>query len=159
MRILIVSDTHGRTNNLEWVLEKVKPLDLMIHLGDLEGGEDYIEAIAPCPVQMVAGNNDYFSDLPRQKIIDIGGYKALLVHGHHHGVSFDSRQVKEAARVEQCSIAMHGHTHWPSIDLKDGITRLNPGSISCPRQPDHRPTYILMEIDRFGTAHYTLNYV
>ena len=80
MRILIVSDTHGRTNNLEWVLEKEKPLDLLVHLGDLEGSEDYIEAIAPCPVEIIAGNNDYFSDLPRQKIIDIGGYRTCLLY-------------------------------------------------------------------------------
>ena len=60
MRILIVSDTHRKHANLEYVLEKVKPLDLMIHLGDAEGAEDYIEAIADCPVEIIAGNNDFF---------------------------------------------------------------------------------------------------
>ena len=63
MRILIVSDTHGRESNLERVLEEVGNIRHLIHLGDVEGQEDYIEAIADCPVHIVSGNNDFFSDL------------------------------------------------------------------------------------------------
>ena len=37
MRILIVSDTHKAHGNLERVLEKEGPVDMMIHLGDVEG--------------------------------------------------------------------------------------------------------------------------
>ena len=40
MKILIVSDTHGQEKNLEEVLKKEEPIDALIHLGDLEGGED-----------------------------------------------------------------------------------------------------------------------
>ena len=60
MKILIVSDTHGHEKNLETVIEKTVPVDLFIHLGDIEGHEDYIEALAGCPVHMVSGNNDFF---------------------------------------------------------------------------------------------------
>lgn len=35
MKILIVSDTHRRDANLVEVLKKEKPLDLLIHLGDV----------------------------------------------------------------------------------------------------------------------------
>ena len=34
MKILVVSDTHGHTKNLERVLEKVGDIDLFIHCGD-----------------------------------------------------------------------------------------------------------------------------
>ena len=54
MRVLLVSDSHGRNQNMEKVIRKVSPVDLLIHLGDLEGSEGYLEAIAPCPVEMVA---------------------------------------------------------------------------------------------------------
>ena len=37
MRILIVSDSHGRNNYLSTVLDKVGEIDLFLHLGDLEG--------------------------------------------------------------------------------------------------------------------------
>lgn len=71
MKILIVSDSHGRNLHLNHVMEKEKDVDLMIHLGDLEGTEDYLEDIAPCPVHMVAGNNDYFSQIDREKVVEI----------------------------------------------------------------------------------------
>ena len=60
MKILVISDSHGKNGRMELAIEQESPLDLIIHLGDLEGGEDLLEAIAPCPVEMVCGNNDFF---------------------------------------------------------------------------------------------------
>ena len=45
MKILIVSDTHGREENLRKALEKTGPIDRLIHLGDVEGSEEYIRKI------------------------------------------------------------------------------------------------------------------
>ena len=71
MKILIVSDTHGHSENLEKVLEQTGPLDHFIHLGDVEGQEDYIEVIAGCPVHMVSGNNDFFLGFTqRRRVLD-----------------------------------------------------------------------------------------
>ena len=56
MKILVVSDTHGKHENLEKVLERVAPIDLLIHLGDAEGYEDHIADMAVCPIEIVAGN-------------------------------------------------------------------------------------------------------
>ena len=86
MKVLIVSDTHRRHGNLETVLENVGKMDLLIHLGDAEGEEDYIEAIAGCPVEIIAGNNDFFSNLDKEKVILLGKYKVLLTHGHYNNV-------------------------------------------------------------------------
>ena len=63
MKILIVSDTQGKNLNLENVYSNMPALiDLLIHLGDIGGQRRILfEAIAPCPVEMVAGNNDFFS--------------------------------------------------------------------------------------------------
>ena len=115
MKILIVSDTHRRHHALETVLEKVKPIDMLIHLGDSEGYEDYIA-------------------LNKESII-------------------------QEARSRGCDIVMFGHTHVPYLHQEDGITALNPGSISYPRQEGRRPSYIIMEIDKEGEAHYTINYL
>ena len=52
MRVLLVSDSHGRNQNMEKVIRKASPVDLLIHLGDLEGSEGYLEAIAPCPQRL-----------------------------------------------------------------------------------------------------------
>ena len=88
MRVLLVSDSHGRNQNMEKVIRKASPVDLLIHLGDLEGSEGYLEAIAPCPVEMVAGNNDFFSRLPREKVITIGRHQIFMTHGHNYYVNY-----------------------------------------------------------------------
>lgn len=162
MRILIVSDTHGRDGNLTWALDKTGPVDMLIHCGDVEGSEDFIRQIAGCPVHMVTGNNDFFSTLPREEEFQIGSYKVWLTHGHNYYVSMGSERIKEEAQARGMDIVMYGHTHKPVIDLakeKGGVTAINPGSISYPRQDGRRPSYILMELDRHGIAHYHLNFL
>lgn len=159
MKVLIVSDSHGRDNWLEWAIERVKPIDLMIHLGDFEGSEDYIRQIAPCPVQFVSGNNDYFTDVEREKIIHIGKYTAFITHGHRYRVNFETKTLKEEGMASGADIVMFGHTHRPLLDFTGPVTAINPGSITQPRQEGRIPTFVVMEIDREGEAHYTLNYV
>lgn len=58
MKILIVSDTHKSHKNLETVLEREGQIDMLIHLGDAEGKEDYIGALVSCPFHVISGNND-----------------------------------------------------------------------------------------------------
>ena len=53
---------------------------------------------------------------------------------------------------------MYGHTHVPYIEIGDDVTILNPGSISYPRQPGRKPTFLIMEIDEEGQAHYAHGY-
>lgn len=160
MNILIVSDTHGICSCLEQALQKVGPIDMLIHLGDIGGDEQYIEEIACCPVEMVSGNNDFFTDLPRDKFIQIGKYYIMLTHGHRYGVNYGVEHIKETARLNGADIVMFGHTHQPLIDLTDDrIYAINPGSITQPRQSGRIPTFIMMELDSEGVAHFTLNFV
>lgn len=159
MKILIVSDTHGKHENLRSVLRKEERFDKMIHLGDAEGYEDEIAAMADCPLEIVAGNNDFFSHLEREKEIWIGKYKALITHGHYYYVSAGVENIKREARGRGMDIVMFGHTHRPLIDEGGGIVTLNPGSISYPRQDGHQPSYIVMEIDANGSAFFKVKYV
>lgn len=159
MKILIVSDTHRSVKNLEEVIKKVEPIDMLIHLGDIEGKEKIIQNMVSCPTHLVAGNNDFFCDLPKEESIQIGKYHVLLTHGHYYYVFMGTAMLKQEAVARGYDIAMFGHTHRPLLEIEDEITVLNPGSISYPRQENHRPSYIIMEIDREGQAHYTINYL
>ena len=49
MKILIVSDTHKSHGNLEKAIQDAGRIDMLIHLGDVEGAEDYIRALVDCP--------------------------------------------------------------------------------------------------------------
>ena len=39
----------------------------------------------------------------------------------------------------------------------DGITIMNPGSISLPRQPGRIPTFATIDVDKEGELHFTIN--
>ena len=146
MKVVIVSDTHGSHRNLEKVLEEEKPMDMLIHLGDVEGGEDYITALADCPTHIVRGNNDFFSDLPGEEEFMMGGYHMFISHGHYYYVSMGEERLKEEARARGADIVMYGHTHKPTLTREEDLITLNPGSIAYPRQEGRRPSYMVMEI-------------
>ena len=40
----------------------------------------------------------FFSDLPREDVIEVEGNKILVTHGHYYGVSMAFDQLAEAAR-------------------------------------------------------------
>ena len=116
MKVLIVSDTHGRDENLEIAINREAPFDMLVHCGDVEGREFYIEALAECPCSIVSGNNDFFSDLPREDVIEVEGNKILVTHGHYYGVSMAFDQLAEAARSRGCNAAFFGHIHVPVVE-------------------------------------------
>jgi len=159
MKVLVISDTHRQHRMLEEVLSRVGPIDEMIHLGDAEGKEDYIEALINCPLHIVRGNNDGFVRIPSEEELYLGKYKVLICHGHQYGVSRGVEKISEVAKDRQVDIVMFGHTHVPLLKVDDNLTLLNPGSISYPRQNNRKSSFALIEIDKKGEAHFTISYV
>ena len=159
MKILIVSDTHKKHDNLVRILEQEENIDLMVHLGDSEGYEDYIAELAGCPLEIVSGNNDFFTDLDREKVLEVGKYQVLITHGHYYYVAMGVEDLKKEALGRGMDIVMFGHTHRPLLDYSKGIVTLNPGSVSFPRQEGRRPPYALMELDQEGEAHFKIKYL
>lgn len=155
-RIMIVSDTHGRHGNLMEALYREGSIDKLIHLGDFQGEEDVIMDMAGCESVFVAGNNDFWSPYNREETIELGKYRALLTHGHSYYVTNDLHTIREEGLTRGFDIVMFGHTHIPVIDIRDQITLINPGSISYPRQDNHLPTYIMLEIDQNGELSFEL---
>ena len=159
MKVLIVSDTHGRDENLEIVINREAPFDMLVHCGDVEGREFYIEALAECPCSIVSGNNDFFSDLPREDVIEVEGNKILVTHGHYYGVSIAFDQLAEAARSRGCNAAFFGHIHVPVVEKEAGVLLVNPGSLAFPRQRGRRPSYAVMETEGKGEMHVEIRYL
>ncbi len=159
MKVLIVSDTHRHNENFVKAVERTAPIDLVVHCGDIEGSELFISQAAGCPVQMVAGNNDFFSELPGELTFKIRDLQVWVTHGHHYYVSMGTEFIIEEARARGVDVVMYGHTHRPSIEYRAGIVVLNPGSLSYPRQDGRRPSYIVMETDRFGEWHFDIRYL
>lgn len=159
MKILIISDTHGKHENFRSVLKIEKPIDLLIHLGDAEGHEDWIQQQAGCPMEAVAGNNDFFCSLPREKELTLGIHHILLTHGHYYCVNTGIEEIEREADARGFDIVMFGHTHRPVIHKHKNVTAINPGSLSYPRQEQRKPSYIIMNLDETGTAHFEIKYL
>lgn len=159
MKVLIISDTHRKNENYFKVLERVAPIDTVIHCGDVEGSEYIIAEAAGCPTHVVLGNNDFFSELPRELVLELAGYKIWVTHGHNYYVSMGNETLKEEARARGVDIVLYGHSHKPVVDVEADLIAVNPGSLSYPRQDGRRPSYAIMETAPYGEAHFTICYL
>ena len=148
MKILIVSDTHRNEDNLISVLEREENLDLLIHCGDVEGAEYEIEHYAGCKTVFVAGNNDFFSGLPREVVLELEGYKVWVTHGHNYYVNANPEYIRKEARARGMDMVFYGHTHRPVIDKTEDLLVVNPGSLTYPRQDGRQATYAILEIEK-----------
>lgn len=158
MKILIVSDTHRKNENYFRVLAVEHP-DLVIHCGDAEGCEYELSQAAECPVEIVLGNNDFFSDLPREKELLIGPYRVWVTHGHNYYVSMGNETIKREAYLRGMDVVLYGHTHRPSIDDDGTILAINPGSLSYPRQEGKQPSYCILKMDEFDDLYAEIRYL
>ena len=163
LRILIMSDSHGRNENVELAIaqvrEEIGEFQMLILLGDV-GDAREIESLAGVPCYIVRGNTDYDAKLLNANVIEAGGHRIFATHGHLYQVDMRLDLLRFAALENDCDIAMYGHTHVPYLEEDpDDVTILNPGSISKPRQADHRYTYMVMEIDDEDEVTYELRYV
>lgn len=158
MKILVVSDTHRKNNNYFEALQRVRP-DLVIHCGDVEGSEYALTESAECPVQIVLGNNDFFSYLPRELELKIGSHKVWVTHGHNYYVSMGNENIKREAMARGMDVVLYGHTHRPVIDMDGDVIAVNPGSISYPRQDGRMPSYCVMELDEKDELHFSIQYL
>ena len=157
-KVIVVSDTHRQNENYFKVLEMHKP-DMVIHCGDVEGSEYALTEAADCPVHMVRGNNDFFSDLPGEEEFMVEGYHIFTTHGHGYYVSMGETRLKQEARGRGADIVMYGHTHRPFYEKEEGLITLNPGSLCYPRQPGRKPSYMIMQIDSNGKLEITQEYL
>lgn len=160
MDILIISDSHGKNDNIRKLLPRFRHLDLVIHLGDSQCYPSTMVNLMPCPLHIVRGNGDFIPEYPDFDVVGLPEHLAFITHGHHYYVDYRLDELKEAAKSHGADIAMFGHTHKPLIDNSDPeLLILNPGSIQRPRQPDHRPSYIFLEVDDAGGLHPNICYL
>ncbi len=152
MKILIMSDSHRDNMKMKMAVDREDPFDMVIHCGDIEDGEDFLEKIAGCPVEIVSGNNDFFSGLQGEKELIICKKRFWITHGHYYYVSMSPERIIAEAVSRKADVVLFGHTHRPMVYRDREILAVNPGSIAYPRQEGRIPTYAVMSIDENGEA-------
>jgi putative phosphoesterase len=115
----VISDTHGLLR--PEVLEAFQGVSLILHAGDI-GSPEVIEALKKiAPVIAVRGNNDTGAWAKRIPEIETVRVASLSIHMIH-----DLKTMKGPA--SDFDVVISGHSHKPSIDRRDGVLFLNPGS-------------------------------
>lgn len=165
MKILIVSDSHGRSDRIYQAADLEKP-DMIIHLGDLEDMKSSVEqrlGAPKIPCVFIKGNCDYRSqgDLMSVSDFHLKGHRFFCTHGHLYSVNYGIDTLVYAAEEKNCDIVLFGHTHRPFNEFVEGsfgrpkVHVLNPGSISLPRGGSPR-SYMIMDLRDSGAYDVTL---
>lgn len=142
MKILVFSDSHGKTTLMHQIIQK-DTWDMILHLGDCF--DDFLE-IKSCydiPMHGVIGNVDYLYEGPVQELLIIEGIRIFITHGHRYRVKHHLLDFRKKIEEERADIALYGHTHIPHVESGKMII-MNPGSISRPKE--NRPSYGVIHI-------------
>ncbi len=129
MKILIISDTHGKLNKAREVISRLKGLDLIIHAGDYYTDAKILSEETGIDTVFVKGNCDGSMSSDDYAIVPTEYGRIFVTHGHMYR-SIDSLIYK--ATEPGCKAVVYGHTHVALYDAYYGMYILNHDSLSKP---------------------------
>lgn len=133
MKILVLSDSHQHEANLEKAVTVAVRSGIfsVIFLGDGYADLSAITARQPITVYAVRGNIDKGIQAEKEKILEIEGYKILLIHGNQIGYTRNSASFLIDKEID---ILLYGHTHHQKKEIVKvsgrAIYACNPGTIA-----------------------------
>jgi putative phosphoesterase len=117
----VISDTHGLLRpEVARVFTKV---DLILHAGDIGTPEVLQELKSIAPVIAVRGNNDkgpWAEMIPETEVTEIVGNRVYILH--------DLKEIDFNPADRRFRVVVSGHSHRPSVETRDEVLFLNPGS-------------------------------
>ena len=148
MRIFVVSDTHGSTEEFLSKMSTIEKPDLIIHLGDYVKDGIKIEKETGVKTLVVKGNGDYFQlGYNEDEIFNIEGKKIFVTHGHIYNVRYGLNNLVYKGQEINADLILFGHTHIPILIQENDTIIMNPGSPSMPRGFDRKKTFGIIELD------------
>ena len=121
MKLGVISDTHGLIR--PEALAALRTSELILHAGDI-GMPEVLDALQDiAPVIAIRGNNDtgrWARKIPATKTLTL---EALAIHLVHSVKDLELDPAEANIRV-----VVSGHSHKPSVERRDGVLYLNPGS-------------------------------
>jgi putative phosphoesterase len=121
MLVGVISDTHGLLR--PEAVTALAGVEHILHAGDV-GDARILDALREiAPVTAIRGNVDQWgecAELPATEVVELAGRLFYLVHSV---ADLDINPV-----VAGVAAVVSGHSHKPSIEIRDGVTYLNPGS-------------------------------
>ena len=117
----VISDTHGLLRPA--ALNALRGSDLIIHAGDI-GASDIVGALEGiAPVRAISGNIDvrpWARKFPPTDVVEVADVFLYVLH--------DLKQLDLDPRAAGFAAVISGHSHKPSIVVRDSVLYFNPGS-------------------------------
>jgi len=142
LRVFVLADTHDHLpEDLEALAEGV---DEIWHLGDLCAPSLLVrlESLGP-PVTLVRGNCDLNLDWP------------LIVDLKRNRLRFRLVHIAPANPPDEVDVLLHGHTHVPQNERRNGVLFLNPGCVTRPNR-GAPPSVAMLKITAEGEIRWRL---
>lgn len=120
-RVGLISDTHGLLR--PEAVAFLRGSDFIVHAGDIGDADVLRDLKALAPVTFVRGNNDKASwaeSIAETEVIQVGD---VFIYVLHELAELDLDPVAAGFQV-----VVSGHSHQPSLDERDGVLYVNPGS-------------------------------
>jgi putative phosphoesterase len=117
----VVSDTHGLLR--PELLSALAGVAHILHAGDIGDPSILAELRRIAPITAIRGNIDTHgpcAELPATEAIELAGCLIYIVHNLE-----DLDLNPQAASI---GVVLYGHSHQPSIEQRNGVLYLNPGS-------------------------------
>jgi putative phosphoesterase len=120
-RIGLISDTHGLLR--PEAVTALRGCEHIVHAGDIVGARILEDLAILAPVTAVRGNNDrgaWAEALPHTQMLSVGGVLVLVIH--------DLKELDIDPEGADVQVVVSGHSHRPSVERRDGVLYVNPGS-------------------------------
>jgi putative phosphoesterase len=116
----VISDTHGLLR--PQALDALRGSDIIIHAGDVGDAAILAALRRLAPSFAVRGNVDHgvCAALPAFEIVEAGEVLFYVVH--------DIAELDLDPPTAGFAAVVFGHSHQPSVETRDGVVYLNPGS-------------------------------
>jgi putative phosphoesterase len=116
----VISDTHGLLR--PQAVGELRGSDIIIHAGDVGDATILEELRRLAPTHAVRGNVDHgdCAALPATELVEIGEVLFFVLH--------DIAELDLDPPTAGFAAVVSGHSHRPSIETRDGVLYLNPGS-------------------------------
>ncbi|MCP8617040.1 YfcE family phosphodiesterase [Salirhabdus salicampi] len=128
--VIVVSDNHGLTTELQQIKEHHPDAKAFIHCGDSE--LEY-HAKEMDQFHKVRGNCDFDTAYPEDINISVDHFNIFVTHGHLYQVKTTLMPLSYRAEELGANVICFGHSHIPGVEQVGDRLYLNPGSIRIPR--------------------------
>lgn len=139
-RVVILSDSHGLTDEIPKIKAR-HDADVYVHCGDSELSTDAPELKEFITVR---GNCDWTSPFPLEEVVEIGGLRFFISHGHMTQVKSTLLNLQYRAKELNAEVVCFGHSHIAYAEKINEAIFINPGSIRYPNRIK-QPSYTVLE--------------